>query len=62
VRFERAHLKEYIGGALNYEVVYWVQDQELMSYLDAQQKISLDILKRLRELSIPMTAITQPAT
>jgi len=62
VRFERAHLKEYIGGAVNYEVVYWVQDQELMSYLDAQQKISLDILKRLRELSIPMTAITQPAT
>jgi small-conductance mechanosensitive channel len=62
VRFERAHLREYIGGALNYEVVYWVQDQELMSYLDAQQKISLDIFKRLRELSIPMTGITQPAT
>jgi len=61
VRFERAHLKEFSGGAVNYEVVYWVQDQKLISYMDAQQKISLDILKRLHQLSIPMTGITQPA-
>ena len=61
-RFERAHLKEFAGGAINYEVVYWVQDQELVSYMDAQQQISLDILKRLHQLSIPMIAITQPST
>lgn len=29
--------------------------------MDAQQKISLDILKKLHQLSIPMTGITQPA-
>jgi small-conductance mechanosensitive channel len=61
VRFERAHLKEYAGGAINYEIVYWVQDHELITYMDAQQRISLDILRRLRQLSSPMIGITQPA-
>jgi len=59
-RFERAHLKDYTGGAINYEVVYWVCDQELQTYMEAHQRISLDILKKMRELEIPLTAIMQP--
>jgi len=39
-----------------------VKDQELITHMDAQQRISLDILKQLHQLSIPMTGITQPAT
>jgi small-conductance mechanosensitive channel len=58
--FERAHLKEYTGAAINYEVVYWVRDHELDTYMDAHQRVSLDLLKRLREMEIPLTAITQP--
>jgi small-conductance mechanosensitive channel len=59
-RFERAHLKDYAAASLNFEVVYWVEDQELMTYLDAQQRISLEVLKKFRELGIPITGITQP--
>ena len=54
------HLKEYTGGAINYEVVYWVRDQELETYMEAHQRISLDILSKMREMEIPLTAITQP--
>jgi small-conductance mechanosensitive channel len=59
-RFERAHLKEYTGGAINYEVVYWVRDQQLETYMEAHQRICLDILAKLREMEIPLTALTQP--
>jgi len=59
-RFERAHLREYTGGAINYEVVYWVRDQQLETYMEAHQRICLDILAKLREMEIPLTAITQP--
>jgi small-conductance mechanosensitive channel len=59
-RFERAHLKEYVSPSINYEVVYWVEDRELHAQLDVQQQISLELLKRFKQGSIPISGITVP--
>jgi small-conductance mechanosensitive channel len=60
VRFERAHLKEYAGSTFNYEVVYWVQDQNLLTYMETHQKVTLELVDRLRAAQISLAAITQP--
>ena len=59
-RFERVHLREYGNAAVAYEVVYHVVDQDLITYMDAQQRISLDLLQRLREKGVGLSAISQP--
>lgn len=59
-RFERAHFREYGNAAVNYEVVYHVIDQDLNTYMDAQQRISLDLLQSLREKGVGLSAISQP--
>ena len=59
-RFDRAHFKDYANSAVNYEVVYFVEDQDLIAYMDAQQRINLDVLRRFRESDVPLMGITQP--
>lgn len=52
VRFGRIHFKEYGDSALNYEVVYFVTDQDYNIYMDAQQAINLEIFRRFAEEGI----------
>lgn len=52
VRFGRIHFKEYGDSALNYEVVYFVKDQDYNIYMDAQQAINLEIFRRFAEEGI----------
>ena len=52
VRFGRIHFKEYGDSALNYEVVYFVMDQDYNIYMDVQQAINLEIYHRFAEEGI----------
>jgi len=51
-RFDRVHFKEYGDSALNYEVVYFVADQDYKIYMDVQEAINLEIFRRFHEEGI----------
>lgn len=45
-RFDRAHFIRFGDSALEFEIVYWVSSPDYNIYMDAQQKIHLEIVKR----------------
>jgi small-conductance mechanosensitive channel len=47
-RFDRAHFKQFGDSALNYEVVYFVEDPEYNVYMDIQQSINIELFRRFR--------------
>ncbi len=51
-RFDRAHFKEFGDSALIYEVVYYVQNPDFNVYMDIQQAINIEIVRRFEEESI----------
>ncbi len=51
-RFERAHLKAFGAAALEFEAVYIVHSPEAEVYMDTQQAINLEILRRFGEEGI----------
>lgn len=51
-RFDRAHFKSYGDSALNFEIVYFIQDIELKTYMDIQQTINLAIYRQFDETGI----------
>lgn len=59
VRFDRAHFKEYGDFALNYEVVYYVLKPEYNIYMDIQQGINLEMMKKFSEEGIEFAFPTQ---
>jgi small-conductance mechanosensitive channel len=46
VRFDRSHFTQYADSALRFETVYWVLDADYTRYLDIQQTINLELLRR----------------
>ena len=52
VRFDRVHFKEYGDSALNFEVVYFVQNQDYNFYMDVQQAINLEMFRRFQQEGI----------
>lgn len=65
VRFDRAHLKRIGDTALEYEVVYIVQQADYKLYMDAQQEICLALLERLQadgiQLGVPAPVLNPAA-
>ena len=53
-RFDRAHFKAYGNSALNFEVVYYVQDTDYNLYMDIQQSINLAIFERFMQEGIAL--------
>ncbi|GJQ20216.1 MAG: hypothetical protein HBSIN02_05710 [Bacteroidia bacterium] len=51
-RFDRAHFKEFGDSALTYEAVYYVKSPEYNIYMDTQQAINLEIMRRFEEEKI----------
>lgn len=47
VRFERAHLQKFGASSLDYEVVYWMLDDDFNRYMDTQQAISIELIRVL---------------
>jgi small-conductance mechanosensitive channel len=58
-RFDRAHFKEYGDFALIYEVVYHVLDPDFNVYMDIQEAINLEIMRRFAALGIEFAYPTQ---
>ncbi|HET9983138.1 MAG TPA: mechanosensitive ion channel family protein [Longimicrobiales bacterium] len=46
VRFDRAHFKGYGASSLDFEVVYYTLDPDYNRYMDTQQAINLELLRR----------------
>ncbi len=59
VRFDRAHFKSYGDFALIFEVVYWVLSADYAVYMDIQQAINLQILRRFESLGVEFAYPTQ---
>lgn len=59
VRFDRAHLDSMGDFALNYEIVYYVQEPEYDTYMDVQQEINLGIYRRFEQEGIEFAYPTQ---
>ena len=48
VRFDRSHFTQYTESALRIETVYFVLDADYTRYLDIQQTINIELLRRFR--------------
>ena len=55
VRFERAHFRAFGETALNFEVVYFVDLPDMRLYLDAQQRINLELMQQLAQAGLSLT-------
>jgi small-conductance mechanosensitive channel len=51
-RFDRAHFKEYGAYALNFEMVYWIENPDYNIYMDIQQAINLEIFQQFEREGI----------
>ena len=49
VRFDRAHFASFSDSSLDVEVVYFVLSPEYGRYMDIQQRINLNLLRRVQE-------------
>ena len=52
LKFDRAHFKAYGASALEYEVVYIVQDPAYGVYMDMQQAINLAMMREFKTLGV----------
>lgn len=58
-RFERAHFKTFGASSLDFEVVYWMLNPDLLMSMDAQQQINLALFDRLLTEGIEFAYPTQ---
>ena len=58
-RFDRSHFKEFGDSSLNFETVYYVLSPDYPVYMDIQQAINLEIMKRFEELGIEIAYPTR---
>ncbi len=49
VRFDRAHCLRFGESSIDFEVVYWVLDPDYNRYMDIQQAINFQIMRRFDE-------------
>jgi len=59
VRFDRAHFKEFGDFSLNFEVVYFVKSADYNVYMNIQQAINLELLRRLQADGVGFAYPTQ---
>jgi len=52
VRFDRAHFQKFGDSSLDFEVVYYVLTSDYTAYMDCQQSINLDLMRRFAEEGI----------
>ncbi len=58
-RFERAHFAKFGDWALVFEAAYFVQHPDYQSFMDAQQAINFELLKRFEKEGIEFAYPTQ---
>lgn len=52
VDLDRSHFKEFGDSSLDYEIVYYINSNDYVDYMNAQQEINFGILERFREHEI----------
>ena len=52
ITFDRAHLMQLASSSINYEVVYFVETNDLAYHMDTQQAIYISIIKAFRQKGI----------
>ena len=52
VRFDRSHLRGFAESAIEFETVYFVLTDDYVRYMDIQQAINLEILRRFEQEEI----------
>lgn len=60
-RFDRAHLCAFGESSYSFEIIYWVEDPVYRVFMDIQQAVDLEVLKKLRsegiELAVPVRRV-----
>jgi small-conductance mechanosensitive channel len=51
-RFDRAHFKAFGASSLDFEVVFYVLSPEYNVYMDVQEAINLEIVRRLNAMGV----------
>lgn len=51
-RFDRAHFSTFGDSSLNFEVVYYVLDSDYNVYMDIQQEINLELMRKLADAQV----------
>ncbi len=59
VKFDRCHFSMYSPSSLDFETVYYVQSPEYKTYMDAKQKVNVNIFKRFAKEGISFAYPTQ---
>lgn len=58
-RFDRAHFQNFGDYSLNFEIVYYVESSDYKLYMDIQQAVNLEIVRRFAEAGIEFAYPTQ---
>lgn len=58
-RFDRAHFNSFGDSSLDFEVVYYVLDRDYALYMDIQQEINLQIMRKFEAAGIEFAYPTQ---
>jgi small-conductance mechanosensitive channel len=58
-RFDRAHFQRFGDFSLNFEIVYYVESSDYKLYMDIQQAVNLEIVRRFAEAEIEFAYPTQ---
>jgi small-conductance mechanosensitive channel len=61
VRFDRAHFRDLNGTAFVFEMVYYLTDTSYNSYMDIQQAINLEIVRRFEAAGILLEPVALAA-
>lgn len=59
LRFDRAHFKAFGPSSLDFEVVYYVEQPDMLRYMDAQQAINLQLVRAFAARDIEFAFPTQ---
>lgn len=51
-RFDRAHFFKFGDSSLDFEVVYWMKDPDYNKYMDVQQAVNLEMIRRFESEDI----------
>lgn len=59
VRFDRSHFKTFGDFSLDFETVYYVTTADYSIYMDVQQNVNLELLRRFEQEDIEFAFPTQ---
>jgi small-conductance mechanosensitive channel len=58
-RFDRAHFKAFGASSLDFEAVYWVLSPGMVDFMDRQQMVNLELVRRFEQEGIEFAYPTQ---